>query len=84
MRENLGFFAHFFTQALDSMDQAVNGSGSDLKVGSRTRAASWEARERFNRRGGAGGNGGDDYYLVPPERALVPIAVYAQEDGPLS
>lgn len=39
MRENWGFLAHFINQAMDSMDQLVNGTGEDLKVGLRRRTA---------------------------------------------
>lgn len=64
LRTNLGFFAHFFKGAIQSMESAVYGTGEDLKVGQRKRSARWQERERA-------ASGGSDYYLVPPERALV-------------
>lgn len=87
LQDHLGFFAGFFRQTLNNMAEAVEGSGSDLRVGRRRRA------QRWNERNGTSGTnrgmvtngvdvevGGGDYFLVPPERALVPVTVYAQKD----
>jgi hypothetical protein len=77
MKEHMGFFASFFTSAMDQMAAAVNGTGGDLKVGQRKRAQRWQQRSQEGqaRRGAAAGGGGD-YFLVPPDRALVPVTVY--------
>eukprot|EP00877_Chromochloris_zofingiensis_P008151 jgi/Chrzof1/358/Cz01g13010.t1 len=78
LQQHLGFFANMFTAAMGNafgaMDQAVHGDGSDLKVGKRRRKTKWHARDQPA--GQSIDAPGEDYYLVPPDRALVPIAVY--------
>jgi hypothetical protein len=71
LKDNFGFFAGFFKQAMQNMATAVEGTGEDLKVGRRKRAQRWNQRNS---------DGGGEYFLVPPERALVPITVYAQKE----
>eukprot|EP00775_Hariotina_reticulata_P004234 gene4234-4483_t len=77
LKDHLGFFAGFFQAAVQSMASTVEGSGSDLKVGRRKRASRWNQRNDVPRTAGFV-DGGADYFMVPPERALVPITVYAQ------
>lgn len=72
LREHMGFFAQFFTAAVDNMMNNVEGT-SGLRVGQRKRSQRWDARASPPPSGG-------DYYLVPPERALVPVTVYAARD----
>lgn len=57
------------------MDEAVNGNGDDLLVGRRKRRVRWDMREDAAQ--GSPTSSGEDYYMVPPERALVPMSVYA-------
>jgi hypothetical protein len=81
MKEHMGFFASFFTSAMNQMASAVYGDGEDLKVGRRKRAQRWQQRaaeQDLARRRGLDGAGGADYFLVPPDRALVPVTVYQQ------
>jgi hypothetical protein len=84
MRDHLGFFASFFQSAVSSavsnMADAVEGSG--LRVGRRRRARRWSERSSSRQAvvGPGGVQGGEDYYMVPPERALVPVTAYARRD----
>jgi hypothetical protein len=82
LQDHLGFFARFFTSAINNMSQAVEGSGADLKVGRRKRNTRWNQRSGSGRGYISEGAvaGGGDYFLVPPERALVPVTVYQQQD----
>eukprot|EP00879_Flechtneria_rotunda_P018618 GHRR01019537.1.p1 GENE.GHRR01019537.1~~GHRR01019537.1.p1 ORF type:complete len:351 (+),score=110.29 GHRR01019537.1:388-1440(+) len=73
MQQHMGFFAQFFQQAVNTVSNAVDGDGSDLKVGNRKRAQKWFERGEPAPVAAIGG----DYYMVPPERALVPATVYA-------
>lgn len=77
MRDHLGLFAGFFQSAMSSMAAAVEGGG--LRVGSRRRTRRWSERGGAGARP-AGASGGDGYYLVPPERALVPVAASLRRD----
>ncbi len=72
LKQNFGWFAEFFTDAIQSAAFTKEG-----RVGKRKRAAKWTEREKAQdaERQRAGGNG----YSVPLERALVPISVYARE-----
>lgn len=76
----MGFFASFFRAAVNEMNNAVEGTGEGARVGRRQRSQRWYERNAATTtaRSSIEGAGGD-YYLVPPERALVPITVYAQE-----
>lgn len=80
LREHMGFFADFFKAAVNNMVSAVEGSGEGVRVGRRQRSQRWYERNaaaaaaQRSIQGGAG-----DYYMVPPERALVPVTVYAQK-----
>jgi hypothetical protein len=76
MQQHMGFFASFFSAAMDSMYSAVQGTGEDLKVGKRKRAQRWQQRDNSSSSRGELGGG---YYMVPPDRALVPITVYQEE-----
>lgn len=82
LQDHLGFFARFFSTAINNMQEAVEGSGSDLKVGNRKRTQRWSERSGSGRGYISEGAvvGGGDYFLVPPERALVPVTVYQQQD----
>eukprot|EP00878_Enallax_costatus_P000241 GHUV01000305.1.p1 GENE.GHUV01000305.1~~GHUV01000305.1.p1 ORF type:complete len:287 (+),score=61.61 GHUV01000305.1:1160-2020(+) len=73
LKDNFGFFAGFFRQAVQNMATAVEVSEENLRVGRRKRV------QRWNQRNGASGGGGE-YFLVPPERALVPVTVYAAKE----
>lgn len=74
LQQNMGFFASFFSAAVETMYSTVQGTGEDLKVGRRKRAQRWEQRDSRPR-----GSLGGDYFMVPPDRALVPITVYQEE-----
>jgi hypothetical protein len=78
MRANLGFFAGFFQQAMSQVASTVGDEGS-LRVGGRKRSVRWDARDAAAAAAAAAaaGGGGAGYFLVPPERALVPMSVYA-------
>jgi hypothetical protein len=78
LRDHLGFFAGFFQAAVQSMASTVEGTGSDLRVGKRKRSSRWNQRNEGGLRTAGYVDGGADYFMVPPERALVPITVYAQ------
>jgi hypothetical protein len=82
LQDHLGFFAQFFKSAINKAAEAVEGTGADLKVGRRKRTQRWSERSGSGRgyisEGAAAGGG--DYFLVPPERALVPVTVYQQQD----
>ncbi|EFJ47587.1 molecular chaperone [Volvox carteri f. nagariensis] len=76
-KQHLGFFAQFtsaFETAFAGMNQVVS-TGQDTEelkqVGRRKRSqrARWDWLEQQRARGG---------WMVPPERALVPISVYAE------
>jgi hypothetical protein len=125
MKDHLGWFAPFFSAAMNSIDANVNGSGEDLKVrgggvrealgggaaepsplprprlqatgvlapppltprrpvppactpqvGKRRRASGTRWQDRMATQAEVyfpEDSGSEDYYLVPPERALVPV-----------
>jgi hypothetical protein len=79
LKEHMGFFANFFKQAVNEMVSTVQGNGEGVRVGRRQRAQRW-----YERNGSTPSpqrsldDLGGDYYMVPPERALVPMTVYAQ------
>jgi len=76
----MGFFADFFKAAVNNMANAVEGTGEGAKVGRRQRAQRWYERNAASAAARRSLDGvGGDYYMVPPERALVPLTVYAQK-----
>jgi hypothetical protein len=80
LREHMGFFASFFKAAVNEMVNAVEGTGEGTRVGRRQRAQRWYERNAASAAAHRSLEGsGGDYYMVPPERALVPVAVYAQK-----
>lgn len=84
-KQHMGIFANwnkFLNMAVQSMASTVSGMPEDLqKVGNRKRTVRWQdvkdAKAATASLTGSGGSG----YSVPPERALVPISVYAKEPG---
>lgn len=77
-KQTLGMFAQF-GEMMDNfaaqMAQTVGGVPEDLvQVGKRKRAVKWDAAQRAAR-----ATSGKDYYLVPPERALVPVGARPEE-----
>jgi hypothetical protein len=80
LKEHMGFFANFFKAAVNEVISTVEGNGEGVRVGRRQRAQRW-----YERGGSATPSPqrsledvSGDYYMVPPERALVPVTVYAQ------
>lgn len=73
LKDNFGFFAGFFRRAVENMATAVDGSDENLRVGRRKRVHRWNQRD-------AAAGGGGEYFLVPPERALVPVTVCAAKE----
>jgi hypothetical protein len=79
LKEHMGFFANFFKAAVNEMASVVDGNGEGVRVGRRQRAQRWYERNSpasTPMRSLEDVSG--DYYMVPPERALVPITVYAK------
>lgn len=80
LKEHMGFFANFFKAAVNEVISTVEGNGEGVRVGRRQRAQRWYERGSAPpspQRSLDDVSG--DYYMVPPERALVPMTVYAQK-----
>lgn len=78
LKDHMGFFANFFKAAVNEMASVVQGTGEGVRVGRRQRSQRWYERNASSSPQRSLDDVAGDYYMVPPERALVPMTVYAQ------